>query len=323
MERKDTANKYLFSFNDVFADFVNATVFNGEQIVAPEDLVDVDPHTFFKNEGKLREQVRDVAKKWKKGDVVFLLVGVEFQSQIDPDMVFRAASYDGAFYRAQLADQKTKRRYPVVTFVLYFGSTPWTRRRTLLESVDIPEGIKDAVTPYVNDYRLNIVDVARMGDREIEKFKSDLNVLVDYYVKTLNDPAYMPKHTTLTHPDASFHFMSAVMNDPAYEQESYSESGERMDKMSYVVETLRRLGRQDAEDEYRSQLAEKDRQLGEQGRQLGEKDRQLGEKDRQIDEKDRMLRITVSYMHDDGLSPEEIAERMKADVETIRKILDL
>ena len=86
--------------------------------------------------------------------------------------------------------------------------------------------------------------------------------------------------------------------------------------MSYVVETLRRLGRQDAEDEYRSQLAEKDRQLGEQGRQLGEKDRQIGEKD-------RMLRITVSYMYDDGLSPEEIAERTKADVETIRKILDL
>ena len=89
-----------------------------------------------------------------------------------------------------------------------------------------------------------------------------------------------------------------------------------MDKMSYVVETLRRLGRQDAEDEYRRQIAEKDRQIA-------EKDRQIAEKDRQIAEKDRMLRITVSYMHDDGLSPEEIAERMKADVETIRKILDL
>ena len=40
MAEKDAAEKILMSYNDVFADIVNALLFDGEPVVAPEELED-------------------------------------------------------------------------------------------------------------------------------------------------------------------------------------------------------------------------------------------------------------------------------------------
>ena len=69
MGEKDITEKILESYNDVFADILNGLLFNGKQVVDPNDLEDQNPHSFYKADGKFHELVRDVAKRWKKFNI--------------------------------------------------------------------------------------------------------------------------------------------------------------------------------------------------------------------------------------------------------------
>lgn len=57
MGEKDIAEKVLEDYNDVFADIVNVLLFQGEQIVKPEQLEDKTLRSSYKVDGKLREIV--------------------------------------------------------------------------------------------------------------------------------------------------------------------------------------------------------------------------------------------------------------------------
>ena len=63
MGEKDITEKTLEDYADVFADIVNVLLFDGEQRVLPEDLVDTRARSQFKSDdGVLHEQERDVVK---------------------------------------------------------------------------------------------------------------------------------------------------------------------------------------------------------------------------------------------------------------------
>ena len=164
----DLILKKLLNHNDVFADIVNAVLFRGEEMVKPEDLRNVQTTSMYKGEGKLNSMDRDIAKYWVKGNMTLCLLGAENQTRIDPDMIFRNIGYDGTAYRDQM--NHGKERYPVITFVVYCGDKPWNKPLTLYETLgNIPEGLKR----YVNDYRMNLIDVKRMGQDELDRLKSD------------------------------------------------------------------------------------------------------------------------------------------------------
>lgn len=82
--------------------------------------------------GKIHEQERDVSKFWKNGEIRISVLGFENQTVQDCNMPIRVMSYDGASYKQQLLEKKLKRKYPVVTLVLYFGTdTKWTAPKRL------------------------------------------------------------------------------------------------------------------------------------------------------------------------------------------------
>ena len=64
MGEKDITEKILLTYNDVFADIVNVLLFDGDQLVRPEDLEDQSPYNAYKADGKIRDIDRDVAKRW-------------------------------------------------------------------------------------------------------------------------------------------------------------------------------------------------------------------------------------------------------------------
>ena len=72
MAEKDITEKLLLSYADVFADTVNALLFKGEQFILPEDLAEQTPRSVYKADGKIREQERDVAKRWLKNNIRFV-----------------------------------------------------------------------------------------------------------------------------------------------------------------------------------------------------------------------------------------------------------
>ena len=63
MAQKDTSEKILESYNDVFSDIVNVLLFNGKQVLSADELEDQAPRSYYKADGKIREIERDVAKR--------------------------------------------------------------------------------------------------------------------------------------------------------------------------------------------------------------------------------------------------------------------
>ncbi len=171
MAEKDKIQKTLESYNDVFADIVNVLLFNGEQIVKENDLTDAQTFSYYKMDTKnIHSQERDVAKIWNNGEIRISFIGLENQMKPFKFMPFRVIGYDGAAYRNQLNENLREKGYPVVTLVLYFGTKRrWKNYKSLKEIIEIPK----ALDSFINDYRINVFELAWLSDEQINSFTSD------------------------------------------------------------------------------------------------------------------------------------------------------
>ncbi len=218
MAEKDAAQKKLEDHEDVFADIVNVLMFNGEKLVKPEELTPALPRSIYKFDGKMHEQERDTAKYWNKCELHVAFIGFENQSAIDADMPLRVLGYDGAAYRAQLnADKKDcpKQRFPVVTLVLYFGiKERWNKYRRLKECFDVPPQLE----PFVNDYKLNVIEVAWLSDETLAKFTGDFKFFAEYLVQMRKTGEYIPPSDEIKHVEELLNLMRAVTGDDRFEK---------------------------------------------------------------------------------------------------------
>lgn len=221
MGEKDLSEKYLESYNDVFADILNVLLFDGKRQIEPSELSETITETQYKADGKPHEQRRDIAKLWQKQKTELVLIGLENQTDIDKDMIFRVVGYDGAYYRAQLTDGK-KERYPVATIVLYFGMDRWNGATSLYDAVLIPEEMK----AYINDYRIHVFEIAYLTEEQISRFQSDFRFVADYFVQKRKNKQYAPPKGVIQHVDALLQMMTALTHDKRFEQASVEWEGE-------------------------------------------------------------------------------------------------
>ena len=209
---KDIEEKQFEDYNDVFADIFNVLVFGGEQVIQPNELENSKDRSRFKAvSGKITEQERDVAKWWRKSKIRLALFGVENQTRSDAGMCFRLYGYDGAAYRSEY---KKKEKYPVITLVLYFNSKErWKGSKALSESLYIPKALK----PYFNDYRMNLFEIAWLSDEQVKMFKSDFQIVADYFVQMRKNKDYVPSKKTIDHVDSVIKLMAAITGDNRFE----------------------------------------------------------------------------------------------------------
>ena len=214
MAQKDTSEKILESYNDVFSDIVNVLLFNGKQVLSADELEDQAPRSYYKADGKIREIERDVAKRWKNGNIRVACIGFENQTASDPNMPLRVMGYDGAEYWAQLLGD-SENLYPVVTLVLYFGhDKPWNGPLSLKERLNIPKEFE----PYVNDYKINLFQIAYLTHEQVELFQSDFKVVADYFVQKRENGDYIPSSQDLTHVQETLQLLSIMTNDNRFEE---------------------------------------------------------------------------------------------------------
>ena len=168
-----------------------------KEVVASDELEDQAPRSWYKADGKVREMERDVAKRWKKGKIRMACIGLENQTEADADMPLRAMGYDGAEYRSQLLrDNPAGKRYPVVTLVLYFGhNRRWDKPVRLKERLEIPPELDG----YVNDYRINLFEIAWLRGEQVEQFRSDFRIVADYFVQKRETGDYTPDGREMEH----------------------------------------------------------------------------------------------------------------------------
>ena len=108
---KDEISTEYMKRNDVFADAFNMLVFDGKKVIKPDELQSLDPNLLtlpFKEDNskvKSLKRYRDVLKKLiikKNNEAVFLLLGIENQSEMHYAMPVRNMLYDAMQYCSQI-----------------------------------------------------------------------------------------------------------------------------------------------------------------------------------------------------------------------------
>lgn len=246
MAEKDITEKNLEALNDVFADIVNVLLFKGEQVINEKDLEADTTKSMFKADGKIHEQERDVSKFWKNGEIRISILGIENQTAQDSDMPLRVISYDGASYKQQLLDTNQKKRYPVATLVLYFGTEEkWSKAKHLYDCFEVPEKLKS----FVNDYKINVFNIAFLSSKTIAMFKSDFKIIAEYFrAKRLNQK-YKGSKEKLKHANETLKMFSALTGDDSFEK-VYNEGNFKKGgiTMCDVVERIRNDGRTEGQE---------------------------------------------------------------------------
>lgn len=233
MVEKDTSEKNFIALNDVFADILNGLVFGGEQVVKAASLSEAGAFSQYKAEtGRLHEQERDSHKLWR-GHRFSLYFGAESQTRPDKDMPFRIISYDGASYRSQILKTerrlvkgkikqvKSKKRYPVISIVLYFGKYPWKYPKNLVDCFHpaLPEDrIASVLKDYIQDYKIHVFDIPRLTEEEVGRFRSDFRIVAEYFTHIYTDTEYVPEDAIITHVDEFLKLMKVLTGDNRYEE---------------------------------------------------------------------------------------------------------
>lgn len=198
MGKKDTKAKEYLSDNSRFADLCNFVLFQGEQVIKAETLTEKDTTEALSVLGiddeeiefqKWRDLLKSVVVKRNK-DVVFVLIGVENQSDIHYAMPVKNMIYDALNYGSQVKEsakkhrekhdkltsaeflsgfQKSDKLTPVITITLYWGAENWDGPRRLH---DMFENSDEILLKYIPDYHINLVVPKEIDD--FDKFQTAL-----------------------------------------------------------------------------------------------------------------------------------------------------
>ena len=177
--KPDTILKTFWRDNDHFADLFNAALFDGEQVLNPADLMEVDTDVSsvvkFNNHAETVQKVLDVVKKTAYG-VDFVIWGLENQSKIHYAMPLRHMIGDSLSYLKEYNEiaarnkaekgcessdeflsnlKRTDRLHPVISLCVYYGEKEWDGPFCLADMLEIPEKLK----PLVSDYKMNLIEV--------------------------------------------------------------------------------------------------------------------------------------------------------------------
>jgi len=153
----DSACKKLLRNNACFADLCNVVYFQGKQVIRPENLFsqENDLSTLIGKEGPFLEakRYRDIVRKTNINGT-YMIIGVEHQSSVDKDMIYRILNYDALLYKNQVESKKEV--HPVGTFVFYTGDKEWTYPDSLKETL---KNIPPEMENYINDWRFPVLDI--------------------------------------------------------------------------------------------------------------------------------------------------------------------
>ena len=188
---KDLTEKNLVEAPEVFADISNVNLYDGEQVIRPEDLELLPQEMHYKDsEGKPAKVMADVRMRWCKNGTIIALIQMENQSEINNIMPVRDLGYIFNNYNEQIKEHKREnerngrhfyarelpddeRLQPVITFVIYYGKEEWTRPLSILDMLDLEEEEKKKLQPCLLNHKIHLISLSNLDENEIEKYKSD------------------------------------------------------------------------------------------------------------------------------------------------------
>ena len=150
-------NDYI-SQEERFADFFNGVVFQGEQVVFPEDLVPLDSKLWRRQPDKnsYNEFIRDTVKLWQHEDEKYILSLEPEDSPHQEDLKAHRKNRDLCSDEYLAGFSVSDRLFPVVTIGIYLGEKKWSGSSRLSDITGISEKtgkISRYFAPLCNEFR--------------------------------------------------------------------------------------------------------------------------------------------------------------------------
>lgn len=289
MGKQDLLAKKYMSDNEKFADVFNYYLYNGKQVIKPENLHEESiseialPYS-EKNKNTFIEKYRDIIKRCVvKSDnyYTYFLLGIENQSEIHYAMPVRNMLYDSLNYSGQVnrieknhkkcKDKLSSAEYlsgvtksdkitPIITLVLYWGNEAWDGPKSLYEM--FKETDLD-ILRYVNDYHINLIEPKDIKD--FSKFRTELGKVLEF-INASDSLAKMKEilennHKYYLHMDLESARMIEAFGKAKIDMKQYEKNKEEVD-MCKAIEDMILEGKQEGIQEGIKALIEVAKELG-------------------------------------------------------------
>ena len=205
----DKETKAYMRENEIFADAFNFFLYDGAQKIQPGRLRELDTTELIQLPGTDEKQLSEVIQKYRdvlKSVVMmqdekasYLLLGIENQTEVHYAMPVRNMLYDAMQYGKQVSELaadhgkhraelkmtgaeylsgflKTDKLLPVITLVIHFSDAEWDGAKSLHEMMEWPDA---HLKEYVQDYKIQLIDPAKIRPEEFEKFSTSLREVLE------------------------------------------------------------------------------------------------------------------------------------------------
>ena len=102
--------------------------------------------------------------------------------------------------------------------------------------------IDERIKPYVNDFKINLFEIAYLDREKIDMFKSDFQILADYLYQMRVNKNYVAGDTVIEHVDELLMLMSAMTNDYRFEETINEMKGKEHVTMCEVLDRVEARG---------------------------------------------------------------------------------
>lgn len=209
MGKVDIATKQYMSHRDVIADVFNFYIYDGRQVIKPEKLQKIDTAEValpYGNDAEIAVQkLRDNIMLWTMemdDKAAYAVLGIENQDKIHYAMAVKNMLYDALQYAKQVEEakrsyrnglnkkriklnseeflsglKKADRLMPVITLVVYFGDKDWDGAKSIHEMLSVDD---DELLSYVPNYKINLIEPAKISDEDYDKFKTDVGSVLQF-----------------------------------------------------------------------------------------------------------------------------------------------
>ena len=159
--QKDILLKDYFT-PDIFADAINAILYDGKSVVTPERMrtIDIETQHVEERDGDIRADARfrDLAKIVEVDDAIYCLFAIEHQSVEDYTM-------------------------PLITIVMYWKADKWNQPVSVKDMFDknTVKWLEDnGLGGYIQDYKMHLFEPCAAKEEKLEKFKTELKDVIAY-----------------------------------------------------------------------------------------------------------------------------------------------
>ena len=256
--QKDILLKDYFT-PDIFADAINALLYDGKSVVTPERMrtIDIETQHVEERDGDIRADARfrDLAKIVEVDDAIYCLFAIEHQSVEDYTMPLRIMEYDVREYLRQVKSNKGVQIQikPIITIVMYWKADKWNRPVSVKDMFDknTVRWLEDnGLGGYIQDYRMHLFEPGTVKEEDLEKFKTELKDVIAY-VKYSKSTEALKDYNEKYKPDLTKSTVTLI-NELTNSKYVFIEGKERLD-MCEAFEGLIEEGRAKGKAEGRAE----------------------------------------------------------------------